>query len=138
MFDKYARRAISGQLKKYDHFAGENDFIEVTEWNNLEGFDVNISAKTADTLVQFTDGQFDLITALVRELRGEASSDVDTTMLIELLEGAAPIVSMFVTETEAQRKWKESWLRNWAAFQRALRLRALDELAAEGQRLGDY
>jgi hypothetical protein len=72
------------------------------------------------------------------KFRGEASSDVDTTMLIELLEGAAPIVSIFVPETEAQRKWKESWLRNWAALQRALRLRALDELAAEGQRLGDY
>jgi len=43
--DKYTKKAVFSNLKKYDFIAGEDDFIEVTEWKNGEGFDVDIVGK---------------------------------------------------------------------------------------------
>ena len=37
--DKYTKKAVFSNLKKYDFIAGEDDFIEVTEWKNGEVFD---------------------------------------------------------------------------------------------------
>lgn len=36
----YERKAVSDELKKYDHLAKDSDFIEVTEWTNGEGWDI--------------------------------------------------------------------------------------------------
>ncbi len=43
--DKYKKKAVFSYLKKYDYIANEQDFIEVTEWKNGEGFDVEIVGK---------------------------------------------------------------------------------------------
>lgn len=39
------RKAKFMELKSYCHFAKENDYMEVTEWANTEGFDVNVNDK---------------------------------------------------------------------------------------------
>lgn len=31
----HERKAVSDELKKYDHLAKDSDFIEVTEWRRL-------------------------------------------------------------------------------------------------------
>lgn len=36
----HERKAVSDELKKYDHLAKDSDFIEVTEWVNGEGWDI--------------------------------------------------------------------------------------------------
>jgi hypothetical protein len=68
--DKYAKKAVFTYLKKYDYFAREGDFIEVTEWKNGEGFDVDIAGKLS-TRFQLTWGQFNALKKLVKKLSKE-------------------------------------------------------------------
>lgn len=65
--DKYTRKAVFSYLKKYDPIANEQDFIEVTEWSNGEGFDVDIVGKLS-TRFQLTWGEYTALKKLVEEL----------------------------------------------------------------------
>jgi hypothetical protein len=58
---EYLRTAKFTELKLYDHLAKDNDFMEVTEWFNGEGFDVS----TSDKHFQLTWGEFEALQALV-------------------------------------------------------------------------
>ena len=58
------RKSISDKLKKYDYLAKDNDFIEVIEWTNGEGYDITIN----DKIISLTRGQIDAINYLVRSL----------------------------------------------------------------------
>ena len=58
------RKSISDKLKKYDYLAKDNDFIEVIEWTNGEGYDISIN----DKIISLTRGQIDAINYLVRSL----------------------------------------------------------------------
>jgi len=64
---KYKRKAIFSDLKTFDIIAKEGDFIEVCEWKNGEGFDVEICS-TLDTRFQLTWGEYDALKKLVKEL----------------------------------------------------------------------
>ncbi len=59
---QYERKARFTELKPYDHFAKEDEFIEVCEWYNGEGFDVTIGNNKS---ISLTWGEFDALTALV-------------------------------------------------------------------------
>lgn len=37
------KKSIMASLSKFNHFCKESDFIEVTEWANGEGYDININ-----------------------------------------------------------------------------------------------
>jgi len=65
---KYKRNALFDELKKYDYLAGESDFMEVTEWGNGDGFDVEIAGKLS---VRFplTWGEYDALKKLVKKLK---------------------------------------------------------------------
>ena len=65
--DKYTKKAVFSNLKKYDFIAGEDDFIEVTEWKNGEGFDVDIVGKLS-TRFQLTWGEYTALRKLVKKL----------------------------------------------------------------------
>lgn len=54
-------------LKPFCHFADENGFIEVTEWKNGEGVDVNIASQGTE-LRQFslTYGELELLYVLTK------------------------------------------------------------------------
>lgn len=58
------RKSVSDSLRKYDHLAKEDSFIEVTEWTNGEGYDITIDEK----MISLTDGQLDAIYYLVETL----------------------------------------------------------------------
>jgi hypothetical protein len=60
MIETYNRKAKFAVLKPYDHTAKENDFMEVCEWCNGEGFDVTITEK----VYSFTWGQYECLQAL--------------------------------------------------------------------------
>ena len=60
----YERKAVSDELKKYDHLAKDMDFIEVTEWTNGEGWDIWLN----DRLMSLTYGQLEAINYLVKTL----------------------------------------------------------------------
>nr|DAL49913.1 MAG TPA_asm: hypothetical protein [Caudoviricetes sp.] len=58
------RKSVNDNLRKYDHLAKKDDFIEVTEWTNGEGWDIYIN----DTHISLTSGQLDAINYLTKSL----------------------------------------------------------------------
>lgn len=59
------RKSINDNLRKYDHLAKENSFIEITEWSNGEGWDITID----DNMMSLTWGQLDAIQYLTLALQ---------------------------------------------------------------------
>lgn len=58
----YSRPAVCCSLEKFDTvFADESDFVEVCEWKNGMGYDININ----DTHISFTHGEFEAIKYLI-------------------------------------------------------------------------
>ena len=66
-----SRKSINDKLKKYDYLAKDNDFIEVIEWTNGEGYDIIIN----DKIISLTRGQIDAINYLVRSLEYKSDDD---------------------------------------------------------------
>ena len=65
--EKYKRQSVFEELKNYDRFAEENDFIEVTLWHNGEGFDVVIDGKLPLNF-QITWGCYKALKKMVKKL----------------------------------------------------------------------
>jgi hypothetical protein len=59
------RRSVFSEIGDYCLFSKKDDFIEVTEWVNGDGFDITISDKQIFSL---TRGEFDLIKVLINRL----------------------------------------------------------------------
>ena len=66
--EQYNKKALFSGLKKYCTFAREEDFIEVTEWKNGEGFDVEISNVSSPQRFQLTHGEYKAMKKLVKNL----------------------------------------------------------------------
>jgi hypothetical protein len=62
-----SRKAIFSELAHYDHLSKPNDFIEVTEWSNGEGYDVEI-ATSLGSRFQLTHGQYAALKDLITKL----------------------------------------------------------------------
>lgn len=58
------RKSVNDKLRKYDHLAKEDDFIEATEWANGEGWDITIN----DRVIPLTRGELDAIDYLTKSL----------------------------------------------------------------------
>ena len=67
-----SRKAVNDKLKKYDYLAKDEDFIEVIEWTNGEGYDIIING---DKIISLTRGQIDAINYLVRSLEYKSDDD---------------------------------------------------------------
>lgn len=66
--DKYKRDSVFAELKQFDlGFAKEHDYIEVTEWKNGEGVDVDINTIQSQRF-QLTWGQYEALKYLVSKL----------------------------------------------------------------------
>lgn len=63
--ERNERKSIWDELDKYDIYAKDHDYIEVTEWTNGLGVDVNINGKMS----LFTYGQIKAIHKLTKELK---------------------------------------------------------------------
>jgi hypothetical protein len=68
-FQTNNRRAIFSPLKDYCTFALDDPdaYIEVTEWSNKEGYDININTKNRDISFGITWGEFKLLKKLIKE-----------------------------------------------------------------------
>jgi len=65
------RNTAFSLLKPFCHHANSNDYIEVTQWTNIEGFDVTISDKLGNRIFSLTDGEFSALKKLVKSLDKE-------------------------------------------------------------------
>lgn len=59
------RRCIIEDLNKFDIMAKKDDFIEVCEWTNSEGFDISITDKK---FISLTRGELEAINFLTKSL----------------------------------------------------------------------
>ena len=66
-----SRKSINDKLKKYDYLAKDNEYIEVIEWTNGDGYDIIIN----DKIISLTSGQIDAINYLVRSLEYKSDDD---------------------------------------------------------------
>ncbi len=64
----YKRQAVFGELKDFCLLSKEHDYIEVCEWHNGEGFDVEVFSNNTSQQFQLTWGQFKLLIKLVTKL----------------------------------------------------------------------
>ena len=65
MIDVYQRASRFTELKPYCTHARDNDYMEVTEWHNGEGYDVTISGQSGDQRFSLTHGQWECLTVLL-------------------------------------------------------------------------
>jgi hypothetical protein len=65
--ETYERKSVFSALSEFDFLAGEHDFIELTEWKNGEGFDVDINGKLS-TRFQLTWGEMAALKKLAKKL----------------------------------------------------------------------
>lgn len=66
--ETYNKKSVSDNLKKYCYFADDDSFIEVTQWKNGEGYDINIESHNSTKLIGFTNGELEAISYLVKVL----------------------------------------------------------------------
>lgn len=66
--EQYNRKAIFSNLKKYCTHSKEDDFIEIIEWKNGEGFDIEIASTHLPQRFQLTHGQFKAVKKLIKKL----------------------------------------------------------------------
>ena len=70
--EKKSRKSICDNLIKYDYLeSNKSAFIEVTEWTNGEGYDINfgLSNSSICNTISLTEGQLEAINYLVKSLR---------------------------------------------------------------------
>lgn len=67
-----SRKAVNDKLKKYDYLAKDEDYIEIVEWTNGEGYDITIND---DKIISLTRGQIDAINYLVKSLEYKSDDD---------------------------------------------------------------
>lgn len=66
--DSYVRNSVFAQLKQWCFGYGKDgDYIEVTEWANGEGFDVDIETEQRQRF-QLTWGQYEALKHLVNKI----------------------------------------------------------------------
>jgi len=68
------RRSINDDLTKYDYLAKKDDFIEVTEWTNGEGYDISLNER----VISLSNGQLDAINYLIKALDYESRREKTT------------------------------------------------------------
>ena len=70
ILEKHTRKSISAGLRQFDFLAKDDDFIEVTQWTNGEGFDINISSQ-GEKYIATTYGEFKAIKEMIKQLNKE-------------------------------------------------------------------
>jgi hypothetical protein len=64
---RYKLDAAFASLRKFDHLAKLDDFIEVSLWHNGEGFDTHLSSN-GEQSIRLSWGEFKALKKLVKEL----------------------------------------------------------------------
>lgn len=59
------RKTVYDDLNKYCIYAGDNDYIEVTEWTNGDGYDIDVNGEKK---ISLTHGELEAIQFLITYL----------------------------------------------------------------------
>lgn len=76
-FKVASRKSIFSGIGEYCYLSKEHDYIEITEWTNGDGFDIDITSE-GQQKISITWGQFKLLKKLVKQLEKEIFNDLNT------------------------------------------------------------
>jgi hypothetical protein len=65
------RKSVFENLKGYCYLSGDNDYIEVTEFSNGEGFNIEINRRNSIDKFSLTFGEFQLLQVLINVKKPE-------------------------------------------------------------------
>ena len=60
----YTRKSIESSLSNFCHLSKPDDFIEITEWYNGEGYDIVINSSLGQQNINLTHGEILAITRI--------------------------------------------------------------------------
>lgn len=63
------RKSVMADLVDFCIFGRSDDYVEVTEWANGEGYDVSMLTVTGEKTFSLTHGEFDALKTLVKHLQ---------------------------------------------------------------------
>jgi hypothetical protein len=63
--ETYNRKTGFSELSEYCHLAGKDSFMEVTEWKNMEGYDIHIARNYSVDKFSLTLGEYELLQVLM-------------------------------------------------------------------------
>jgi len=77
---RYTRKSVMTNLNGYCHFAKEHDFVEVTQWENGEGWDITIEAEQYPRSFKLTDGEMRALMVLTNIAEAEDDEDNESSI----------------------------------------------------------
>lgn len=66
--EHYERKAVTAPLKDFCYLSHDNDFIEITEWHNGEGYDISLTRNNKELCLSLTSGEIEAISVLSKLL----------------------------------------------------------------------
>lgn len=69
------RKSVLANLEDYSPFYSEHDYIEITEWANGEGWDINIGTKHDSKHISLHYSELEIINYLTKYLEYEAKEN---------------------------------------------------------------
>ncbi len=66
--EDYNRKSLFALTNDWDILSSEHDYLEVTEWHNGEGVDVNIYSKEGTQMFSMTFGQYKLFKKMMKQI----------------------------------------------------------------------
>lgn len=67
--EHYERKAIMAPLKDFCYLSqDDNDFIEITQWHNGEGYDISLTRNNKELYLFLTSGEIEAISVLSKLL----------------------------------------------------------------------
>ena len=81
-FKVESRKSLFSEIGEYCYLSKEHDYIEVTEWTNRDGFDIDLSS-LGHQKMSITWGQFKLLKKLVKQLENDETEYIakDNTII---------------------------------------------------------
>jgi len=71
----YNRKSVFSEIGDACHLSKPNDFIEVTDWKNGEGYDICIQSTIGQQIISITYGEFKLLKKMIKTLDKRMSND---------------------------------------------------------------
>ncbi len=62
------RKCLFSEIGNYCYLSKPNDYVEITEWANGEGVDINISDVTGNRTIAMTWGEFKLVKKMMKTI----------------------------------------------------------------------
>lgn len=63
-----SKNSVNYELQKFDYLADKDSYIDITEWSNGEGYDVDITSNSCYKHISITRGELDAIIYLTSTL----------------------------------------------------------------------